>query len=301
MTNTKKRFIESRYLLLLFLPVLIYLIMFRYAPMWGVLISFQNFRITSGFFESEWVGLQHFQTFFSSPFAFRVIRNTFLLGFYGLLWGFPIPIIFALILNEVRSVRARKFVQTVSYLPFFISVVVMAGMLREFLSPNGIVNQLIMQAGGEAIPFFNMSGWFRTIFIASDIWQTMGWNAIIFIAALASVNTELYEAAEIDGCNKLQKILYVDIPCIMPTIIIVFLLRIGQILSVSFERVLVLYNPAIYETADVIGTFMFRQAFVGAPNFSYAAAVGLFQSVVGMIFLIGSNAIAKRVSDIRLW
>jgi len=254
-----------------------------------------------GFFESDWVGLHHFQTFFSSPFAYRVIRNTFLLGFYGLLWSFPIPIIFALVLNETRSRFGKKFVQTVSYLPFFISVVVVGGMLREFLSPSGLVNQMIMATGGESIPFFNRSEWFRTIFIASDVWQTTGWSAIIFIAALSSVDTELYEAARVDGCNKFQKIIYIDIPCIMPTIIVVLLLRVGSILAVSFEKVMVLYNPAIYETADIISTFMFRQAFVGAPNFSYAAAVGLFQSAVGLVFLLSSNAIAKRVSGIGLW
>jgi len=269
--------------------------------MWGVLISFQDFRVTRGFFESDWVGLHHFQMFFASPFSYRVIRNTFLLGFYGLLWSFPIPIIFALVLNETRSKFGKKFVQTVSYLPFFISVVVVGGMLREFLSPTGLVNQMIMATGGDSIPFFNRSEWFRTIFIASDVWQTTGWSAIIFIAALSNVDTELYEAAKVDGCNKFQKIIYIDLPSIMPTIIVVLLLRVGSILAVSFEKVMVLYNPAIYETADIISTFMFRQAFVGAPNFSYAAAVGLFQSAVGLVFLLSSNAIAKRVSGIGLW
>ena len=297
----KRKFLESRYLLLLFLPCFIYLVMFKYAPMWGILIAFKNYKLSVGLLHSPWVGFKHFVTFFQNPMALKLIRNTFLLGLYSLLWGFPMPIILALVLNEVRMVKVKRFIQTVSYLPYFISTVVIAGMLREFLSPNGVINQLIRSLGGHTIVFFNYASWFRTIYISSDIWQFVGWGAIIYIAALSNIDTELYNSASIDGCNKFQKIIHIDIPGIAPTIIILFLLNTGSILSVGFEKILLLYNPLLYDTADVISTYMYRAGFTGSPDYGYAAAVGLFQTVVCFAFILMSNTIAKKVSETNLW
>lgn len=292
---------RSKYLLLLFLPCLLYLILFKYRPMWGVTIAFRDFKEFVGVAGSKWVGLHFFELFFSTPDAFKLLRNTFLLGVFGLVWGFPVPIIFALLMNEVRSLKVKKFVQTTSYLPYFISQVVIAGMVINFLSPtSGVINELIKFFGMEPVNFMNDAGWFRTIYIASDIWQQTGWNAIIYIAALSSIDVQLYDAAHIDGCNKAQKILYVDLPGIVPTIITLFILNTGRVLNIGFEKVLLLYNPSIYETADIISTYVYRQG-LEFHNYSYATAINLFQSVISLFFLIVCNRMAKRFSETSLW
>ncbi|MGI5947221.1 MAG: ABC transporter permease [Lachnospiraceae bacterium] len=292
---------RSRYLLLLFLPCLLYYILFKYVPMWGVLISFKDFKPFIGFADSPWVGLKHFEAFFASPDAWRIIKNTVLLGFYTLLWGFPIPIIFALFLNEITHLRYKKIVQTVSYMPHFLSAVVVCGMIMSFLSPiRGIINQMIGWFGVEPINFLSYSKYFRTIYVASDIWQQIGWNAIIYIAAIMNVDEQLYEAARMDGASKWKQIRYITLPCIAPTIVTMLILKVGAILEVGLEKVLLLQNPAIYETADIIATYVYRQGIAGS-NMSYATAVGLFSAVTNLILLFTANFFAKRFSETSLF
>ena len=302
------KFRKGKFLLLLFLPCLFYLIFFIYAPMWGVSIAFKDFKIYEGFLASPWVGFKYFIMFFQSPDALILIRNTFLLGFYTLLWGFPAPIIFALVLNKVRNRKIKGFVQSVSNLPYFISQVVVMGMVLNFLSPvDGIINQLIKSFGGEIVNFMVDPGWFRSIYIISDIWQNLGWGAIIYIAALSNVDVQLYDAAVIDGCNKLQKIWHIDIPSITPTIITLLLISLGKMFTggnifggSGFEKVLLLYNPTIYETADVINTYVYRQG-LSLGNYSYSTAVNLFQSIINLIFLVAFNKLSRRYSETSLY
>jgi len=296
-----KQLYDNRFLLLLFLPCFLYYVIFKYVPMWGLLISFKDFKAFLGFSASHWVGLKHYYAFFSSPDAFVLIKNTLQLGLYSLIWGFPAPIIFALVLNEVRNMKLKKFVQTVSYMPHFLSVVVVSGMLISFLSPiRGIVNTMIEAMGGEAVNFLSNASYFRTIYVASDIWQQLGWGAIIYLAALSGIDPQLYEAAEIDGANKYKQLINITLPSIAPTIIIMLLLRTGSVLDVGFEKVMLLYNPAIYDTADVISTYVYRQGIVSG-NMSYAAAIGLFNSVINLCLLVSSNLISKRLTETSLW
>lgn len=296
-----KNFMQSRYLLLLLLPAIIYYILFHYLPMWGILIAFKDYKAFLGFMDSPWVGLKFFKMFFASYDMFPVIRNTFLLGFYSVIWGFPMPLIFALVLNEIRSIKYKKFVQTVSYMPHFLSTVVIVGMIQLLLSStNGIINSLIYNMGFEKINFLQKPGYFRTIYIASDIWQSMGWGAIIYMAALSNIDPQLYEAAVIDGANKFRQLINITLPCIAPTIITMLLLRMGRVLSVGFEKVYLLQNPTIYSTSDVISTYVYRQGMVSG-NFSYGTAVGLFNTVINLVFLTVSNYLARKFSETSLW
>lgn len=298
-TGIWKKFLGSKYLLLLFTPCFVYYVLFKYLPLWGILISFKNYSPFIGFLDSPWVGFKYFKMFFAYNGFFRLIRNTFLLSFYSLLWGFPAPIIFALILNEVRNMRIKRLVQTVSYLPHFISTVVVVSMVKMFLSPRGVINSLLINIGIGRIDFMTDPGYFRTIYVASGIWQDLGWGSIIYLSALANIDPNLYEAALIDGANKLKQLIYITLPCIAPTIITMFLLRTGGLLSVGFEKVYLMQVPVTYETSDVINTFVFRQGLISG-NFSYASAVGLFNSVVNVIFLVTANYLA-RYSENSLW
>ena len=296
-----KNTVENKYLLILILPVFIYYIIFHYVPMYGVLIAFKNYKPGKGLFAGDWVGFKWFVSFFKSFYFPRLIRNTFLLSFYGLLWGFPVPIIFTLALNEVKNGAFKRTVQTISYLPHFISVVVVVGMMFNFLSPtSGIINNFIKSMGKEPISFLNDARWFRTLYISSSIWQSFGWDSIVYLAAIAGIDPQLYEASKIDGCNRIQQVLYVTIPGILPTIIILLILRCGNLLSVGYEKIILMYNPATYEVADVISTYVYRRGIIGA-EYSFSAAVGLFNSVVNFIFLFIVNRISKRIADISLW
>lgn len=298
-TGIRKKFLDSKYLLLLFAPCFVYYVLFKYLPLWGILISFKNYSPFIGFFDSPWVGFKYYEMFFAYNGFLRLIRNTFLLSFYSLLWGFPAPIIFALILNEVRNMRIKRLVQTVSYLPHFISTVVVVSMVKMFLSPRGVINSLLINIGIGRIDFMTDPGYFRTIYVASGIWQDLGWGSIIYLSALSSIDPNLYEAALIDGANKLKQLIYITLPCIAPTIITMFLLRTGGLLSVGFEKVYLMQVPVTYETSDVINTFVFRQGLISG-NFSYASAVGLFNSVVNVMFLVTANYLA-RYSENSLW
>ena len=292
---------RQRHLLYLAAPAFLVVFVFTYLPMYGVVVSFQNFHFVRGVFGSPWVGLRWFESFFASPFAFRIIRNTFLLGFLNFAIGFPAPILLALLLNELRSAGFKRSIQTLSYFPSFISAVIIIGILKELAGLEGPVNALMDRLGMERLHFFALPEWFRSLYIGSDMWQSIGVGTIIYLAALTQLNPELYEASVIDGANRLQKIRHVTVPGILPTVIILMILNVGQMIrNADTEKVLLMYNAQTYETADIIGTYVYRQGILAA-NFSYAAAVGLLMSVVSFIFLYVTNLVIRRMSDTSLW
>ena len=296
----KRNFIRHRAIFLMSIPVLIYYLIFYYAPMYGVVIAFKDFSPKLGILGSSWAGLKHFYDFFNSYYFSRLIKNTLLLSFYSILWGFPAPIIFALLLNEIKYERFKKGVQTITYMPHFISLVVIAGLIKDFVATNGIINDLIVYLGGERSNLLINPSLFRTIYIVSGIWQSVGFNSIIYLAAISGISPELYEAAVIDGAGRWKQILHITIPSIAPTIIILFILQIGNLMNVGFEKVLLLYNDSILETADVISTFVYRKGLLEF-NYSYSAAVGLFNSVINCILLVVANFTSRKVSETSLW
>ncbi|WP_235885340.1 ABC transporter permease [Paenibacillus cymbidii] len=283
------------------MPVIVYFAVFHYVPMYGVLIAFKKFQALKGIVGSPWVGFDNFRHFFESVYFGRVIKNTVLLSLYSLLWGFPAPIAFALLLNELRERFFKRFVQTVSYLPHFISLVVVAGMIVTFTSPiDGVINAFLQWIGEKPVNFLNEPGWFRTVYIVSGVWQDFGWGSIIYLAALAGINPQLYEAAEVDGARRWHKMRYITLPGLLPTIVILFILQVGHLMDVGYEKILLLYSPATYETADVIGTFVYRSGIVGS-QFSYAAAVGLFNNAINVVLLVTVNRISRKLTDTSLW
>ena len=291
-------------LMLIFLPVFLYYIIFSYLPMVGILMAFEDFKMGSGFaglFTSKWVGFKWFNQFFSSVFAWRLIRNTFLLSFYSLLFGFPVPIIFAIAITQLRSRGFAKVAQVITYLPYFISTVVVVGMMTNFLSPsNGIINQLIVMLGGKPINFMSDPSWFRKLYVISGSWQSFGFNSIIFVAAIMGIDPSLYEAMEVDGASRWQRILHLILPGISETIILLLIMTLGNLLNVGFEKVYLMYSPAVYETGDVIATYVYRQG-IENHKYGYASAVGLFYSAVGFAFVISSNRLARKVTGSSLW
>ncbi|MDO5416831.1 MAG: ABC transporter permease subunit [Lachnospiraceae bacterium] len=291
---------NNKYLYLLMALPLLYYIIFCYGPMYGVLISFKDYSIAKGVWGSEWVGFKWFEKFLTDPYFWKLVRNTLLLNIYGLIFGFPIPILLALMLNEVSHGRFKRMIQTVSYLPHFISTVVVCGMLVNFLSMDGIINQFLAFLGMDKVQFLMFPQYFRTIFTASGIWQSCGWNSIIYLAALTAVDQEIVEAAAIDGANRLQRILHVTLPAIAPTISIMLIMQLGRLMSLGYEKIILLYNGSTYETADTIATYVYRRGILSA-DYSYATAVGLFQSVVGIILLVSANKISKKLSETSLW
>ena len=284
---------------MMLLPI-IYYILFHYLPLYGVLIAFKDYKIAKGVWGSPWVGFKWFEKFLADPYFWKLVKNTLLLNIYGLLWGFPVPILLALMLNEVTNAKFKRAIQTVSYLPHFISTVVVCGMVMNFLSLDGIINQIIAAFGFDKIQFMVLPEWFRTIFTASGIWQTCGWTSIIYLSALTSVDQEILEAAMIDEANRFQRIKSVTLPSIAPTISIMLIMQIGRLMSLGYEKIILLYNGSTYETADVISTYVYRRGILSA-DFSYSTAVGLFQSVIGVILLVASNQISKKLSDSSLW
>ena len=295
---------RDRHLMLMFLPVFIFYIVFCYLPMAGLAMAFQDFKMGCGFvgvFTSEWVGLKWFQQFFNSVFAWRLIRNTFLLSFYSLIFGFPIPIIFAICITQLRNQRVAKVAQVITYLPYFISTVVVVGMMTNFLSPSsGIINQLIKACGGKPVNFMSNPAWFRRLYVISGSWQSFGFNAIIFVAAIMGIDPSLYEAMKVDGASRWQQIIHLILPMIADTVILLLIMTLGNLLNVGFEKVYLMYSPAVYETGDVIATYVYRQG-IENKNFSYAAAVGLFYSAVGFVFVMASNSLSRRVTGSSLW
>ncbi|WP_224725073.1 ABC transporter permease [Paenibacillus vietnamensis] len=296
----KKDLIRNRYIYLMLLPVIAYYGLFHYGPMYGLLIAFKDYGIADGVWQSPWVGFTHFQHFFENPYFWRLIRNTLMINIYELLFAFPAPIILALLLNELRLILFKRVVQTISYLPHFISIVVVAGMLVDFAARDGLINNILGVFGMEPVAFLQEPGWFRFIYVSSGVWQGIGWGSIIYLAAMSTIDPTLYDAARMDGAGRWKQTLHVTIPDIMPTIVILFILSIGSMLSVGSEKIILLYNPLTYETADVISTYVYRKGILGA-DFGYSAAVGLFNSVISFVLLTLANTISKRVSEHRLW
>lgn len=277
-----------------------YYFVFRYAPMGGLQIAFKNYRPARGMWGSKWVGFKWFQQFFSSYYFPRLLRNTLTINLLNLLIGSTLPIFLALLLNEVRSSAYKRTVQTVTYMPHFVSLVVACGIVLDILSYDGLFNQILRLFGAEPILFSNVPGYFPWIYVFSDVWQNLGYNSIVYLAALSSINVELFDAAAIDGCNRFQRVWHVTIPGILPTIILLLLMKVGSMMSVGYEKIILLYNDAVLERADVFSSFVYRYGMLGG-NYSYSAAVDLFNNVINILLLVVFNNISRRVSDISLW
>lgn len=277
-----------------------YFITFSYIPMAGIVMAFQRFNPRLGYFRSPWIGLQNFKDFFGSYYFWRLIRNTFLISFYNLLFAFPAPIIFALLLNEVKNRYFKKTVQTISYMPHFISMVVIAGLIRDFTDTDGLITMIVVALGGQQRNLLSDPKLFRTIYVGSEIWQGIGFNSIIYLAALSSVDQELYEAAIIDGAGRWRQTWHITLPGIAPTIIIMLILRMGSLFSVGFEKIILLYTPMTYETADVISSFTYRKGLL-ENNYGYSTAVGLFNSVINFAMLLFANFLSRKYSETSLF
>lgn len=295
-----KDLVTNKSLYLMLLPVILYYIVFCYLPIYGAQIAFRDFKPRFGVLGSEWVGFENFVDFFKSVYFTRLIRNTLMINVLNLLIGFPAPILLALLLNEVRNLAFKKTVQTVSYLPHFISTVVVSGMIMQFVSTEGFITKSLTFFGVPQNNLLTIPEFFRSIYISSDIWQGIGWGSIIYIAAIAGINPELYEAAKIDGAGRIKQILHITLPGILSTIITLFILRIGTMMSLGYEKIILLYNPSIYETADVISTFVYRKGLLDL-NYSFSTAVDLFNSVINLTLLFSANKIARKLTSSSLW
>ena len=283
------------------IPALLLVLLFNYVPMFGLIIAFQDFSPFRGIADSPWAGFMWFEQFFGSQFFWRLLRNTLLLNLYNVIFSFPIPILLALLRNEIRHSWYKKAAQTISYLPHFVSTVVVVGMMANFLSPvGGIVNLAIEKFGGESVNFMIKPEWFRSLYVISGIWQEAGWGSIIYLAALSGIDIQLYEAAIVDGANKWKQLWHISIPGILPTIIIMLIMSLGHILSIGYEKIILMYNSATYETADVINTYVYRRGIVSG-EYSFGTAVGLFQSVINFVFVIAANRLSRKVTEISLW
>jgi putative aldouronate transport system permease protein len=289
-------------LYLLIIPVVVYLIIFNYVPMAGIVLGFERFTPKNGVYMSEWVGLKHFVTFFSSVFFVRVLKNTLILSLYSIIFGFPAPIIFALLLNELDNEYYKKVIQVVSYMPNFISTVVISGIIIDFVASDGVITDLLVKIGflKEAKNLLSVPEYFRSIMVISDLWQQVGFGSILYLAALTGIDQELYEAAVIDGANRWKQTLHVTLPGIMPTVTIMLIMRIGGLMNANQEKILLLYNPLIYETSDVIGTFVYRKGLLEA-DYGYSTAVGIFNSIVNVILLFIANGVSRKYSETSLF
>ncbi|MCW1804527.1 ABC transporter permease [Brachybacterium squillarum] len=299
--NTWRRVLRKDWRLYTFLILpIVFLVIFRYLPMAGNVIAFRRFRPGGSIFGDEWVGLRYVQMFITDAKFWEVFQNTLVLGLLSLVVCFPMPIILALLLNEVRVRWFKRLVQTVSYLPHFMSIVIVAGIVFQIFSVQGTINQLITATGLDPVNFMQSADWFRTIYVSSEVWQTVGWGTILYLAALTTIDETLYEAARIDGANRLQQTWHITLVGIRPTMITLLILNIGTFMSVGFEKVLLLYNPLTYPTADVISTYLYRIG-IESSNFSYATAIGLFESIIGLVLILSANAISKRAVGTSLW
>lgn len=292
---------RDRQLVLMLVPVVIFFLVFSYYPLYGIIIAFKDYSISKGILGSPWAGLRYFEQFFGSPYFSRLLRNTILISVYSLLWGFPIPILFALALNEFKDGKFKRVIQTVSYLPHFISLVVICGILIDIFSPQGgVINAMLYHLTGKKINFFGEPEWFRTMYVGSGVWQEFGWNSIIYLAAISGINPDLYEAARIDGAGRLRQIWHVTLPRIKPTILTLLILNLGNIMSVGYEKIILLYSPATYETADFISTYVYRTGLL-SQQYSYAGAVGLFNSVINIAILLLCNFVGKKFFGVGIW
>ena len=281
-------------------PVIVYFIIFNYIPMGGILMAFEDYSIKKGIFGSTWVHFDNFIRFFNSVYFWRLIRNTLLISFYGLIFSFPFPIIFALCLNEIRNVKFKKLTQTISYMPYFISIVVVVSIIYDFCSSDGALTKLAAAFGDTGGALIARPEWFRTLYIGSNIWQHLGYNSIIFISALAAIDQELYEAAVIDGASRWKQTIYITLPELSSTIVVLLILRLGQIMNVGYEKTILMYSPATYETADVIASYVYRVGIIDA-DYGYSTAINFFNSIVNFIVLFVANTISRKLSETSLW
>ncbi|QKS45081.1 sugar ABC transporter permease [Paenibacillus cellulosilyticus] len=288
-------------LYLLFLPVLIYFVIFHYWPMYGLQIAFKEYSAIRGIGGSPWTGWTHFERFYQSSQFWIIIKNTVLINVYELLVAFPIPILFALLLNQIGNERFKKTVQTITYAPHFISIVVVVGMLHIFLSPRtGMLNHLLVLFGAEPVFFMGSEGWFKSIFVFSGVWQNMGWSSIVYVAALSGVNPDMHEAAVMDGASKLQRIMRIDLPSIQPIIVILLIMNIGSFMSVGFEKIYLMQNALNLDASEVIQTYVYKTGLLGA-QFSYSTAIGLVNAVINFMLLAAVNQVAKKYKQTSLW
>jgi len=288
------------YLYLMILPVVLYYAIFHYKPMYGALMAFQDFVPRKGISGSEWVGLKHFISLFKNPYFFKLLRNTLTISVSNLIFGFPAPILLALLLNELKIKRFGKVVQTLCYLPHFISLVVICSMVRQFCATSGIINDLLAFLHLGRVDILARPELFTAVHVLSGIWANVGFDSIVYLSALMAVDQELYDAARVDGAGRFRQVMNVTIPCIIPTVVIMLILRIGQLMSVGYEKIILLYNPLTYETADVLSSFVYRRGLIEG-SYSYSAAVGLFNSVINCTLVILANKISQKVSDTSLW
>ncbi|GIP38462.1 protein LplB [Paenibacillus sp. J31TS4] len=296
-----KSYVKYRYLFLMLLPCLLFFLVFKYMPMYGIVLAFKKYRIVDGIFGSPWNGLDNFRELLSGRDFPKAFRNTLLLSFYKLVFGFPAPIVLAILLNEIRLVLFKKFVQTLSYLPHFLSWVVLAGVFMEIFSPTrGVVNYFITMLGGDPIFFFGDKSWFRTLLVSTEVWKGVGWGSIIYLAALSNIDTSLYEAAIVDGASRFKQMLYITLPSMLPVITIMFIFAVGGIINDDFDQVFNFYNDAVYEVGDVLSTYTYR---IGITQMEYglSTASGLFINVIALILIVATNTIVKRFSDYGIW
>lgn len=295
-TVIRKDIKKNKYIYMMLMPVVVYFIVFHYIPMLSAQIAFKDFNIAKGIADSKWVGFKHFRSYFNSYYFSRLIRNTLVLSAGNILFGFPAPIILAILINEINHRGFKRIVQTVTYLPHFISIVIVCALLRNFFAVDGLINQLF----GTNINFFMNSQMFRPLYIGSGIWQEIGWGSIVYLSAITSIDSQLYEAASIDGAGRFRKILYITLPCLAATITVMFIMRVGKMMTVGADKVLLMYSESIYETSDIISTFVYRKGLL-EQNYSYSAAVDLVNSVINCALLVGANKLCKKISGSGLW
>lgn len=292
---------KNRYLVMLFFPAVIYYLIFHYAPLYGVQIAFKDYIFRKGIWNSPWIGFANFKNLFSMGTFRQVFRNTLVISFYKLCFGFPAPILFAILLSEIRFVHFKKLTQTVSYLPHFVSWVVLGGLFMQLLSPStGPINIFLKSIGAKPIYFLADAKWFRSVLVMTSLWKGIGWGSIIYLAAISGINPELYEAATIDGAGRFKKIVHITFPCIVPVVTIMFIFAVGGIINDDFDQIFNLYNPAVYKVADVISTYIYRVGLI-EMKYSFSAAVGLFKNIIAFMMILGTNAITKRINEYGIW
>ena len=299
--NWRKIYNKNKYLIVMCIPGILVTLLFRYVPLFGVIIAFERFNISKGVFGSDWVGLLHFKNFVSDIFALRAVRNTLILNVFKLIFTYSLPIVLALMLNEVKVSAYKRTVQTITYLPYFISTVIVVGLMKDLFSlHNGVVNDLLKFLGMTPINFFNDPKHFRFLYILSELWKNLGWSSILYLAALSGINPELYEASTIDGANRWQKIIHINIPGILPTMVIMFIFAAGTLMSSNLEKVLLMYTPLTYETGDLISSYVYRMGIKGG-NYSYSTAVDIMTSVISLFLVLGTNILSRKLNETSLW
>jgi putative aldouronate transport system permease protein len=304
LTGFRRRLIadlrRNRYIYLMLLPVVAYYLIFHYGPMYGAIIAFKDFSPAQGILGSPWIGFQNFSDFFGSVYLWRLLRNTLAINVLDVVLGFPAPIILALLLNELNSARFKRLVQTITYLPHFMSLVVVVGILIDFMARDGLFNNLLSAIGIAPTPFMQEAGWYWILYVGSGIWQAVGWGSIIYLAAVATVDPTLYEAAVVDGATRWRQMWHITLPGIMPMVITLLILRVGMLMSVGYEKTLLMYNPSTFDTADVISSYVYRKGVLGM-DYGFSAAVGLFNSAINFALLLAANRVSRRMNQTSLW